>query len=206
MCGRYTVFTEDEVIEMREIINEVNQRYINTPEHAAMKTGEIFPTNIVPVLAGAQDGLEVQLMAWGFPKWEGEGVIINARAETAMDKPMFRNSLERRRCVIPSTGFYEWKHADGKKKKDKYLITLPGQGMLYMAGFYNTFQDRQGKPYIGFVILTAAANESIAPLHDRMPVILSEDQRGQWANNLGGAMDILASQNTEEFEIRQVSA
>ena len=115
MCGRYTVFTEEEVIEMREIINEVNQRYINTPEHAAMKTGEIFPTNIAPVLALEKNALEAMLMNWGFPKWQGEGVIINARSETAMEKPMFRNSLGTRRCVIPSTGFYEWKH-EGEKK------------------------------------------------------------------------------------------
>ncbi len=180
MCGRYTVFTEEEVIEMREIINEVNQRYLNTPEHANMKTGEIFPTSVVPVLAGSPQGAEPRLMAWGFPKWQGSGVIINARAETALEKPLFRGSLLDRRCVVPSTGFYEWKHVDGKKKKDKYLLTLPGQRMLYMAGFYNTFRDPLGKPFTGFVILTGAANESVAPLHDRMPVIVGADEIGSW--------------------------
>jgi putative SOS response-associated peptidase YedK len=206
MCGRYTVFTEDEVIEMRDILSEVNQRYIGSLELSAMKTGEIFPTNVVPVLAAGAGGLEARLMTWGFPKWQGSGVIINARAETAMEKPLFRNSLERRRCIIPSTGFYEWKHEDGKTRKDKYLITLPGEEMLYMAGFYDSFTDKSGKPYAGFVILTAEANESMSPLHDRMPVILSAGQRGQWLSNPAGAAEILVRKNVTRFLLRQVPA
>ena len=206
MCGRYTVFTEEEVIEMREIINEVNQRYINTPEHAAMKTGEIFPTNIAPVLALEKNALEAMLMNWGFPKWQGEGVIINARSETAMEKPMFRNSLGTRRCVIPSTGFYEWKHEGEKKKKDKYLIKLPGQSMLYMAGLYNTFKDKLGRPYTAYVILTAKANASMATLHDRMPVILAASQKEVWLSDYGAAMEIMTRANDAEFELRKVTA
>ena len=206
MCGRYTVFTEEEVIEMREIINEVNQRYINTPEHAAMKTGEIFPTNIAPVLALEKNALEAMLMNWGFPKWQGEGVIINARSETAMEKPMFRNSLGTRRCVIPSTGFYEWKHEGEKKKKDKYLIKLPGQSMLYMAGLYNTFKDKLGRPYTAYVILTAKANASMATLHDRMPVILAASQKEVWLSDYGAAMKIMIRANDAEFELRKVTA
>jgi putative SOS response-associated peptidase YedK len=206
MCGRYTVFTEDEVIEMREIINEVNQRYINTAELAAMKTGEIFPTNVVPVLAQGTGDVEARLMTWGFPKWQDAGVIINARAETALEKQMFRSSLLQRRCVVPSTGFYEWKHEGGKSKKDKYLVTLPGEDMLYMAGFYNTFRDKLGKPFIGFVILTAEANDSMAPLHDRMPVVLSADQRGRWLADGGWAMELLARRRDDAFLLRKVPA
>jgi putative SOS response-associated peptidase YedK len=119
---------------------------------------------------------------------------------------MFRSSLERRRCVIPSTGFYEWKHEGGKQKKDKYLLTLPGEKMLYMAGFYGAFKDGLGKPYEGFVILTAQANDSIAKLHDRMPVILSASLRELWLGDTGMAGEIIARQKDIELKIMQVPA
>lgn len=157
MCGRYTVSTEEEVIEIREIIHEINQRLVNTPEHALMKTGEICPTSIAPVLALESQCVRPQLMKWGFPKWQGSGVIINARAETAAQKPMFRSSLISRRCIVPSTGFFEWSHAPGKK--EKYLLRLPDAPALYMAGLYNTFRDEHRKPYAAYAILTTAANE-----------------------------------------------
>lgn len=200
MCGRYTVFTEDEVIEMREIMREINERYINTAELARMKTGEVFPTDTVPVLVAG----EARLMTWGFPKWQGSGVIINARAETAMEKQMFRGPLMQRRCVVPSTGFYEWRH-EGGKSKEKYLISLPGERMLYMAGFYSTFKDKDGKPYAGFVILTAEANGSIAPLHNRMPVVLSPEERMRWLCGRD-ALGLLERRDGREFSVHKVSA
>lgn len=206
MCGRYTIETEEEVMQMRMILDELNTIYIGSSELKAMKTGEIFPTNIVPVLAGGEAGRSARLMAWGFPGFNDKGVIINARAETALEKPMFRNSLQNRRCVIPSTGFYEWKHDGGKAKKEKYLIRLPGEDMLYMAGFYNLFTDKSGKPYQGFVILTAEANESMAPLHSRMPVILNEKQCANWIGDFTESVGILKKPYAGEFDIRQAIA
>lgn len=206
MCGRYSVVTEEEAIEIREIIDEVNERYANAPELAAMRTGEIFPTNVAPLLVAGAGGAEARLMAWGFPRFQGPGVIINARAETAMEKPLFRNSLERRRCVVPSTGFFEWKHEDGRAKKDKYLITLPGESALWMAGFYDTFKDKAGKPYTAFVILTTEANASMAALHDRMPVILPMGLRDRWLRDPDAAADILRRRDATEFLLTKVPA
>ena len=111
MCGRYTVLTEDEITELRAILSEINERYRNTQLHAVMATGEVRPTNVAPVLAA--DG--AHLMRWGIPKWQGSGVTINARAETALEKPTFKQSLLSRRCVIPSAGFFEWSHDAGPK-------------------------------------------------------------------------------------------
>ena len=122
MCGRYTVFTEQEIIEMREILDEINRNFGG--QAAQLKTGEIFPTNLAPVIIAEGGIMAARPMFWGFPKWKGSGVIINARAETAADKPIFRSSLATRRCIVPSTGFYEWKRVEGKKQKDKYLINL----------------------------------------------------------------------------------
>jgi putative SOS response-associated peptidase YedK len=206
MCGRYTVFTEEEVIEMREIMAEINRRYIGTAELTKMKAAEVFPTDYAPVLTLGSNGREARLMSWGFPKWQGPGVVFNARSETAGEKAMFRNALERRRCVVPSAGFFEWKHEGGKKKKDKYLLTLPGEKMLYMAGFYGSFRDKLGKPYDGFVILTAEACESMAKLHDRMPVILSSGQLQWWLEDADAAREVLVRQKDVEFLMRQVPA
>ena len=141
-----------------------------------VKTGEIFPSNPVPVLMEAANHmLEAERMLWGFPNFRNKGVIINARAETATDKTMFRKNLQTHRCVIPSTGFYEWSH---EKEKTKYRFNLPESDTLYMAGIYNIFGKENR-----FVILTTAANESMAGIHNRMPVILSEDEIEKWILN-----------------------
>lgn len=179
MCGRYTVFTEEEIMEMIEIIAEVGKRFGKSSMNA-LKTGEIFPTNLAPVMGMEENRIAAKPARWGFPKWNGKGQIINARAETALERPMFRKSIMERRCVIPSTGFYEWAHVEGKKKKDKYLLRLPESSMLYMAGMTNIFKDASGNPFEAYCILTTAAVPSVARIHDRMPVILAADEQELW--------------------------
>ena len=175
MCGRYN-FSQEESDEIREIVREVERR-----QRGEFKMGEIYPTNVAPVLVAGDDRPVPELLAWGFPRFDKKGVVINARAETAPDKPMFRKCLEQRRCVIPSTGFYEWA-AD----KTKYRFRLPGEDALYMAGLYNEFA---GEPR--YVILTTAANESIADVHNRMPVVLPRARIAEWIGGLGAALEIL---------------
>ena len=108
-------------------------------------------------------------------------LVINARAETAADKPMFRASVASQRCVIPSTGFFEW---DAQKRK--YLFTLPGEDVLYMAGLYAI---RDGKPC--YCILTTTANDSMADVHHRMPLILKREQVAPWLEQPKSAGDYL---------------
>jgi putative SOS response-associated peptidase YedK len=179
MCGRYYIADEEEIIEMREIIKDVNQRYVDRTELAAMKTGEIFPTNIAPVLITDRQVTHANLMTWGFPRWQSSGVVINARAETVTEKPMFRASLSNRRCIVPSNGFYEWDHQNGKTG-DKYLIRLPATPMLYMAGLYGEFKDDRGNVYPAFVIITTAANATVSPIHHRMPLVLEQGDTDRW--------------------------
>ncbi len=180
MCGRYVLFSDPELAEIREIIEEVQRK---NPE---IKTGEIFPTNSAPVLLQENGKLMPEAVKWGFPKFNKKGVIVNARGETAPEKPMFRRSLETKRCIIPSCGFYEWSHDGGPKTK--YQFNLPGEGALYMAGLYNDFAGE-----CRFVILTANANESLRGIHDRMPVVLTRQEMDQWINSYQGALDILQS-------------
>lgn len=170
---------EEEIIEIREIMQKINRRYAGTPEHALIKSGEIFPSNIVPVLSQQGKDTEAHLFSWGFPRWQGKGLIINARSETVTDKPIFRQAFLNRRCIIPSTGFYEWKHIDGQKKKDKYLFRLPERKVLYMAGIY-ALLEKENMKFPGFVILTTKANSSVKTIHDRMPVILQPGEKDAW--------------------------
>lgn len=117
MCGRYTFFTDRELQEVDEIIEQIS----NEIQLEKMKKGEIFPTNVAPVLLPQDDIVGPRLLAWGFPNFQSKGVIINARSETVREKIIFASSMERRRCVIPSTGFYEW---DAEKRNffSMYLI------------------------------------------------------------------------------------
>ena len=194
MCGRYTVFTEDEIIEMTAIVAEVSRRFGS----GAVNTGEIFPTNHAPILVMENNRLTPFPVFWGFPKWDGKGTIINARCESALQKPTFAKPLLTRRCVIPSTGFYEWAFVKAyeeqmslfpdagelkpspKDKKIKLLFRRPGESMLYMAGMIRTSIDANGAARDCFCILTTEAKHSIARFHERMPLILSADECEDW--------------------------
>lgn len=170
MCGRYTFFTDKELQEVDEIIEQIS----NDIQLEKMKAGDIFPTNVAPILLPERDIVIPRLMIWGFPGFRGKSVIINARSETAREKKMFATSLEKRRCIIPSTGFYEW---DAEKKK--YLFNMSDSQMTYMAGIYSQF-DGENR----FVILTTEANTSMAGVHNRMPLIIPKDGIKDWIYDL----------------------
>lgn len=184
MCGRYQIASEEGIIEIREIIDEVNERYKNTPALSAMKTGEISPAEIAPILISGIDKPQAKLMKWGFPKWDGKGVVINSRSETAFEKKAFRSSLLNRRCVIPTTGFFEWQKRDGGKSK--FLFRLPETKMLYLAGLYekSPIEDT-------YVIMTTAANPFISLYHDRMPLILEPDMIRAWLSSTEFALEYI---------------
>ena len=182
MCGRYTLFTDEEYKEIRKIIKDIEadvaKNIIN------MKTGEIFPTNIVPVLTKDENNKKtVNLFKWGFPNFkEQSGVIINARGETLEEKQTFKRILHSKRCLIPTTGFYEWKTIG--KNKHKYLIRPDNSNFFYMAGLYNTYTDKCGELYTSFVIITTEANKEMSEIHNRMPVLFtSEEEYEGWTDN-----------------------
>ncbi len=174
MCGRYQ-FTVDQCTEIRQIVQEVERRYGAN----AWKPGEIRPTALAPVLLSGSEGTRPELQNWGY-RMTGS-LVINARAETAAEKPLFRDSVVARRCVIPSTGFYEW-----NKDKRKFFFTLPNEGALYMAGLYDL---RDGKPC--YCILTTAANQSMETVHHRMPLVLRREQIDSGLNDPRATADIL---------------
>ena len=177
MCGRYILreVTEQDVLRLASFSDE--ELHLN-------KYGDIHPSEGGLVLAGSGGGLKAQVMRWGFPAARPGQLIINARSETAAEKPAFSESVRRRRCVIPAAGFYEW---DAGKRKVTYY--LPERRTIYMAGVYRRFGEEER-----FVILTRAANESVSPVHDRMPVILAEGEIEDWIRRDDRAARILKAE------------
>jgi len=227
MCGRYSALTEDEIIEIREILrnltlglavdefenagdssresihsddqfglpaeNTTHDAFsVDGAQSSGLSTGvirrEVFPTNYSPVVTCNGDEFAMQNARFGFEKWDGKGVIINARAETVKDKSMFKGRIDKGRCVIPTSGYFEWKTQDtdsgekGKKKKIKHLIKDKQGNLLFMAGLW-----REGLEGKEFVVITKEPVGSIVDIHNRMPVMLRTDQLESW---LSGEMSI----------------
>jgi len=176
MCGRYD-FTVEQSEEIMDILKKVSEKFQGTEA----KTGEIFPTNLAPILILEEQEVQPSLSNWGFPKYDGKGVIINARAETAFEKKTFRDSLVNRRCIVPSTGFYEW-----DSEKTKHMFHLADTNALYMAGLYSNYGGESR-----YVILTTAANESIKNIHTRMPLIIPKKDIKDWIMDQSATGDFL---------------
>jgi len=199
MCGRYYIADDETSAEIRRICDEIMERSLNTSPCVPMVTGEIFPTNTAPVLIAQQQSALPVLMTWGYPNWRGSGVLINARAETADEKPMFRSSISHRRCIVPSNGFFEWDHTKGHAKT-KFLLHGKESPLLYMAGLYSEFTDKLGDKYTAYVILTVNANASVRPIHDRMPLIVEPGQYDRWLHDEKYARTVLLTPCLADLE------
>lgn len=179
MCGRY-LFSTQEYKEFRQIVRDAQRR--SSDQHDELNfpmAGDIAPTNEAPVLVASGDKVVAEFQRWGIPGWRG-GLMINARAETVCEKPMFRKSMAAQRCVIPASGYYEWDAG-----KHKYFFQLPGKP-IYLAGIYDNIE---GVNY--FVVLTTAPNETVQDIHDRMPLILTHEQVRPWLTDSQAALQLL---------------
>ena len=167
MCGRYFLADSDNSGELRDIIDQLNRR------GATVKTGEIFPTDTVPVLANNRNRRVVPFpMQWGYTLPDGR-LLINARSETAGEKPLFQDAMRQHRCLIPATNYFEWEKRG--REKIKYAIRQADAGLLYMAGLYRVENGRAV-----FTILTREPAEQIRFIHDRMPVIVPKEKKADW--------------------------
>lgn len=180
MCGRYyfTRVSEDEKLDA------VN-KYMEKNYPGEYKTGEIFPGDIVPAVIDRLGKIVAVPAGFGFPGYQDNKLIINARSETAVEKKTFADNLRERRVILPASGFFEWSH-DGKKTK--YYFTVDSMQAIYLCGIYKIVD---GKPR--FVILTRAANESMIETHDRMPVIVGENSVRPYLTDRDAAMEIIAT-------------
>ena len=201
MCGRYYV-DEETSKEIRRLVLKLDQRFQGKADQnmasetnwamareaerkldvgafygTAGRTAAVFPSQKATVIMGRERHLEAERMLWGFPRFDGKGLLINARAETAAERHTFRESVLHRRCVIPAKGFWEW-----NKSKEKFSFERPDAQVMFMAGCYDCFDGQER-----FVILTTEANPSVKPVHDRMPVILEQNELEDWVTDDGAA-------------------
>ena len=144
---------------------------------------DICPSQSAVIIHGVKDDvIGASEMVWGFSNPVKKGLIINARAETAREKKTFADSIAKRRCVIPASGFYEW-----DPLKARFRFTSPDGGLLLLAGFY---RKEQGVPR--YTILTTEANDSMIKIHDRMPVMIGRDEIRPWIRDDAKLADFLS--------------
>ncbi len=204
MCCRYWAEASQ---ELREIVEEMNRSPLVDKWHKirGIKTeGEIRPTDVVPVIAPDKYGNPAVFpMKWGFT---GKSLLMNARVETAAEKPTFREAWQRHRCIVPASWYFEWEHLrgnDGKTRTgDKYMIQPRGSSMTWLAGLYRI---EEGLPV--FVVLTREPGEEIRFIHDRMPLILPKMCVNKWISPaarpetlLGEALTDMVFEKTDSRE------
>lgn len=179
MCGRYQ-FSTGEYKEFQQIVRDAQRR--SSGQHNELNfpmAGDIAPTDEAPVLVASGSKVVAEFQRWGIPGWRG-GLMINARAETVCEKPMFRRSIAAQRCVVPATGYYEW-----DKEKHKYFFQIPGKP-LYLAGIFDNVEGVNC-----FVVLTTKPNTTVHDIHDRMPLLLSSEQIRPWLTSAQNALQLL---------------
>jgi putative SOS response-associated peptidase YedK len=175
VCGRYT---------LRKPAGEIAEAY-DVPEVFEFPPRfNIAPSQDVPVvrLGPERAGRELGLLHWGLvPSWADDPAIgnrmINARAETVAEKPAFRHAFKSKRCLVVADAFYEWAKRDGRKQP--YLIHLKDDRPFAFAGLWESW-NKGGEPIQSCTIITTEANELMAPIHDRMPVIVPRSAYDLW--------------------------
>ena len=173
MCGRYYV-NDETAREIEAIVRQADQKLSNKIfGNSSFFAREIHPTDIAPVIVPNGQKLSCRTQRWGFSGFTDKQVIFNARSESVLEKRMFRESTLHRRIVVPAAWFYEW-----NQRKEKNIFSSKEQPAIFMAGIYNYDQEEER-----FVILTTAANESMKPVHDRMPLILEKEEILPWIFN-----------------------
>jgi len=194
MCCRYLL---EESPELRPIIEEMNRSPLAGrlfPREALRSGGEVRPSDVAPVLAPDRSGRRTVFpMKWGF---RAKTLIVNARAETAAERPLFRDSWQSRRCAVPSSCYFEWEHPaspDGRRKTGtKYRLQEKDAPLTWLCGLYRM---EEGIPC--FVVLTRAPGENIRFIHDRMPLILPESAVEEWIRPETRPEDLLSLARTD---------
>lgn len=182
MCCRYYIERADPtLIQMADVArNSSLLRRIQERDARPLSVeGEVYPGSIAPVIASSRSGHKTCFpMIWGY-RLEHRPLLLNARVETASVKPLFALSWKAHRCVIPASWYYEWEHfmrPNGKRESgEKYMIQPSGARITWLSGLYRM---EDGLPH--FVILTRPPSEELSFIHDRMPLMIREDDIDEW--------------------------
>lgn len=210
MCCRYYMETSPELRPYIEAANRssLKDRLISKLARPLVTEGEVRPTDLVPVIAPSSKSQEPTVfpMVWGFTIPRRQASLFNARVESATEKPTFKESWEKRRCIVPASWYYEWEHlinaSTGKSKTgDKYMIQAKGSNVIYLAGLYR-LEEIAGIQVPVFTILTREPSDEIRFIHDRMPVMLPKEYIREWVNPNGKPEEIIRAAQTEMvFEV-----
>lgn len=184
MCGRYLFKQNDD----EELHDWIAQLAIESPHSVAVH--EVFPTNTTIVLTST---IQPALMSWGLPKWDGPGVIINARSETVLESRFFKEHAMQRRCLIKADAFFEW-----DKNKQKHLVQRTDGLPFYMAGCYD---DTLERPH--FVILTDEAEGAFRALHTRVPLMIPTPYAQKYLD--GGAHMLEDFRNLRQMDLTWIN-
>lgn len=186
MCGRYSLNKSKIELEERfqaEMLGDFKPRF------------NIAPTQLLPVLT-TDSPKGFSFFYWGItPDFAKNKPVsqklINARSETITQKVSFKSSFEKRRCLIPADGFFEWKRI-GKKTKTPYRFTLSDEGLFAFAGIWEEYENDKGETNHTFLILTTEPNKNVGEVHDRMPVILRKEDEKKWLDNYSTEEQLIA--------------
>lgn len=202
MCGRYVITSSPEAIRALFRLRDP----ANFPPRY-----NIAPTQPIPVVRLVDGAPRLELMRWGLiPAWVKDprqfSLLVNARGESVNDKPAFKNAMRYRRCLVPADGFYEWK-GDGERKRPFYAHAKAGP--IAFAGLYEVWCGPNGEELDTVCIVTTAANHRLAPLHDRMPVVVAPEAFDMWLDcarvDAELATALIASAPEDLFEAYEVS-
>lgn len=176
MCGRFAL-SKSERIDWAQF---GVRRGPALPPH-----WNLGPGRAIAVVRDAAEGAEVAMLTWGLiPFWAKERSIghrlANARAESAHEKPAFRAAFQKHRCLIPADGFYEWQVVAGTARKQPWFVHRGDDGIFALAGLWERWQPSDGDPVESCTVLTTAANALMAPIHNRMPVIIEPAHYAEW--------------------------
>jgi putative SOS response-associated peptidase YedK len=174
MCGRYAITTAPEA--MRSLF-----RYPDQPNFPPRYN--VAPTQPIAIVRFWEGQPRFALVRWGLiPSWVKDprafSLLINARGESVLEKPAFRSAMRYRRCLIPADGFYEWRK-DGERKRP-YYVHRRGGGLIAFAGLWEAWSGPNGEEMETAAIVTTAANQTLQPVHDRMPVIVPPEAFDLW--------------------------
>ncbi len=176
MCGRFALAAKTEDIEKLMPELKINNEIVGSYNIAPSR-------NIYAIIKSEQNKLTE--LRWGLiPSWAKDpsigNRIINARAETITEKPAFRNLIKHRRCLIPATGYYEWRKTKGDKGKQPYFIKLKDERLITFAALWDEWAAPDGGIIRSTALITCPASDNITFIHDRMPVIIEKDFRNLW--------------------------
>ncbi len=202
MCGRYSLACIDDLCGRFRVIDPT----IGFRSHFNIAPGSTNPVIMV------HERAEAVMMQWGLvPHWAKDILAkhrpINARAESLAEKPMFRELLRSQRCLVPASGFFEWKHEDGRKVP--FYIHVKEDPIFGFAGLYDIWRNPAGTTLQTYTIITTTPNELMAPIHNRMPVILKQDDEMRWLSRdvlpTDDVKSILSPYPAEGIEVYPVS-